>query len=219
MVVATRASVRRRNTDKSYESLSNTKRSSTASRSPSDPPERSQKRRRRRSSTPLDSIKDESSSAQCSLSTDSVGRGIDLTWQQQELLLQSSIKSHRRSKSTLPSQPTILPILRVTAKGEIVVATACDASRKSRRSLPSPQTLNHTQADLRARRSTPTIAQQASDTASKAKCRLKRQSASATLAAYAEPSCFRSPLPESLPLPCFSRPVKSQTAATTAQFA
>ncbi|SPO22351.1 uncharacterized protein UTRI_01029 [Ustilago trichophora] len=219
MVVATRASVRRRSTGQDCKPLSNSKRQSTLSRLPLDQSERSQKRRRTRSSGPLSPIKDGAGSTQCSLPPDSVDQGTELTWQQQELLRQSSIKSHRRSRSTTSCQPTILPILRVTAQGEIVVASTSEAIRKARPSLPSPQTSNHTPADLRQRHSNPNLGRHTSNSASKARLGSAGQSASATLAAYAEPSCFRSPLPESLPLPCFSRPVKSQSVATTAQLA
>lgn len=125
-----------------------------------------------------------------------VGRA-ELTWQQQELLNPLRSRQHRRTRSTASNANTPLsstanlPVLRVTSDLQIVSAAATELprpSRRARRSLPSPRSIPQTHVP----RST--------NNASKL---------------YAEPSCFRAPLPQSLPLPCFTKSIKSVAAALT----
>lgn len=119
----------------------------------------------------------------------------ELTWQQRELLKQSSSRQHRRSRSAASNGgvsntcTSSLPILRVTSDLEIVAAGPTDllprSSRRARSSLPGPHSMPKPQVS-RTDNHPPKL--------------------------YAEPSCFRAPLPQSLPLPCFAKPIKSITA-------
>ena len=212
--MATRASFRRRCAEEppKAESSKNQPRGLN-----SDPSERQQKRRRRRSSTPAQAeqwsqVGGSHSQPHAALSTrptTAAASATDLTWQQLELLRQHRVGSHRRSRSAVSAQPTSLPALRFTTQGEIVVAAASAdplERPKARRSLPS-----HTSKSNRA------------SSTSDAEPKPRRRSAgpcaspAAQGQAYAEPSCFRAPLPETLPLPGFARSVKSLPDVRPAQ--
>lgn len=131
--------------------------------------------------------------------TSHAGRGMtDLTWQQHDLLRQHRSRTHRRTKSAAAASTHVpsLPPLRVTSQGEIVIpptATAAAAEairkRKARRSLPSPHSLNK-KFETALTTSHPSAVPNCPTSHSQA---------------YAGPSFFRSPLPQSLPTPCFPR--------------
>ena len=137
--------------------------------------------------------------------------GTDLTWQQQELLQRTTVRSsRRRSESRTPnsrrsSLSTTLPVLRVTNDCQLVLADESRAPKKfhrSRRSLASLHSPSNSQPDLSC--------------TSDAKKRRRSSDQSTDLStnltpsqAYAEPSCFRAPMPQSLPLPCFTKSIRA----------
>lgn len=157
MVVATRASTRRKSTIVDSTAIpwpTTSDRSSLASLSGSKQPEQLGKRQRKRPLSPHHSNKRiqpfSTDDQSCSLKRASQD---DLTWQQRDLLRQQGANSnHRRSRSAVVVSSS-LPILCVTSQGDLVLADTAAAQdlskRKSaRRSLPngaaSPSTLRST---------------------------------------------------------------------------
>ncbi|KIS71431.1 uncharacterized protein UMAG_01330 [Mycosarcoma maydis] len=210
MAVTTRASVRRHAASASSQ-LSRQK--STSAPSSVDQPETRRCRRSRSSDNQHRINRDAPSDAQHSDQPASkilIG-GTDLTWQQQELLQRTTVRSsRRRSESRTPnsrrsSLSTTLPVLRVTNDCQLVLADESRAPKKfhrSRRSLASLHSPSNSQPDLSC--------------TSDAKKRRRSSDQSTDLStnltpsqAYAEPSCFRAPMPQSLPLPCFTKSIRA----------
>lgn len=136
----------------------------------------------------------------------------NLTWQQQELL-----RHPKATRSVFKAAPLSagLPILRVTRDCEFVLAVASEApkqSGKARRSLPTPPSLFKASKRLSC------------SSGSAKRCRSSdrftglRPPTANPPQAYAEPSCFRAPMPQSLPPPCFSKSINSIALTPNATF-
>lgn len=149
--------------------------------------------------------------------------GVDLTWQQRELLRNQHSSSRRRSFSavtydSVSHQEPNLPALRVTSQGELVLAITSERPRRktARRSLPNQHTLQAVPKGLHSSYNDPspdhtltsTIKRNYSSSASETKPRCSGRPFARQGEAYAEPSCFRAPPPQSLPSPCFPRSLR-----------
>lgn len=208
-MVSTRSSVRRHSAS-ALARASTSK--SIAVPPPTDQPARVRQNKRRRSSSDQHPIikRDATADAHPRLqSTHSINSGrADLTWQQRELLHQQRSKSRSRQNSKAASSSTNLPVLRVTSDCQIVLATESEAPKMSheRKRVPLHQS---------------SLRRPLSDQPDSSKAKRRRtsgrlnalRSTSATPEAYAEPSCFRAPVPQALPMPLFSKSIKSVAVA------
>ncbi|GAC96915.1 hypothetical protein PHSY_004499 [Pseudozyma hubeiensis SY62] len=208
-MVSTRSSMRRHSA--SAPARASTSKSNDAQSLTHQPGRTRQGKRRQSSSDQHDITKrDGTSDAHPSRhSTHSIGSGrADLTWQQRELLHQQRSKSRSRQNSKAALSSSNLPTLRVTSDCQIVLAAESEAPEMSHERNRVP--LN--QRSLQRPRSDQPDPSKAKRHRTSGRLNTLR-STSATPEAYAEPSCFRAPVPQALPMPFFSKSTKSVAVA------